>query len=117
MAEWDLRSVQHWRSGKTSSITVHVIAQMERSPFAQTFYHGTRPDLALLVLRDGLKSSQCSHGVTGVWACESFNYPLEWGVMPLDIFPGCFVTIGVPPEQNVQKKALWLGSCVKISSM
>ena len=84
-------------------ITVPVKAEMEWSAFKQILYHGTRPDLALLILRDGLRSSQCSHGVIGAWTCESAEYPLEWGVTPWDKFPGCFITLGIPPDQEIRK--------------
>lgn len=60
-------------------------------------YHGTRPELSLLIVRDGLQSSFISHGVIGAWTTTQPKFGLAWGASPAGEFAGC----RVPAVQEV----------------
>ena len=58
-----------------------------------TMYHGTRDKLARLIVHHGLRSSARSHHVVGTWLTTDKAFALNWGVTPMDIFPGCAVHV------------------------
>ena len=68
-----------------------------------TLVHATRPDFIAPIMMDGLRTSNESHGVVGLWckkedASEEESY--DWGRTPLDKFSGCFITLKTPRDHR-----------------
>ena len=66
-----------------------------------TLMHATRPDFIASIMVDGLRTSNESHGVVGLW-CKikdaDENELYDWGRTPLDRFSGCVVVLKMPKD-------------------
>jgi hypothetical protein len=79
------------------------------APFEDFLWHGTRDQLVPLILRNGLKGSDLSHGVQGLWCSKAKEWALDWGSTPFDFFIGCAVHVAVPLGANSTRENRRIG--------
>ena len=107
----------HWDLDENSRcITVPFFPGQTPDDTFEEYRHGTRGQIALLIARDGLKSSGRSHNVIGAWLTKSREFALAWGMNSMDVFPGCYVTVPARPDELRANRNIGHGKAVAPAS-